>query len=86
MIDIEKILIEYKPLFGDYPTVTKVNVGFTNTIYSMNDKFILKICSDESNEENELISKLYVSSTTKELISCYYEIVEKIDAVSLYNV
>ena len=26
--------------------IEKINIGFTNEIYSVNDKYILKICND----------------------------------------
>ncbi len=32
--------------------IKKINIGFTNTIYSINDNFILKICKKISNEKN----------------------------------
>jgi hypothetical protein len=28
----------------------KVNAGFTNTVYILDDKYIIKICSDRSNK------------------------------------
>ena len=37
---IDKILKQNKELFGDNPSVEKINVGFTNTIYNINDSFI----------------------------------------------
>lgn len=82
MINIEKLIIKYSELFGENPIITKVNVGFTNTIYNINDKFIIKICTNENNEEsflneiefynknkdNDLIPVLYSSDITKETI------------------
>jgi len=32
--------------------IKKNEVGFTNQVYSINDKYILKICENENNEEN----------------------------------
>ena len=40
---INKIVKQNKSLFGDNPNIDKINVGFTNTIYSVNDKYIIKI-------------------------------------------
>lgn len=87
-------------LFGTNPVVEKINVGFTNTLYKVNNSYIVKVCTDLSNEEefareidfynsnkaNTLIPKLYYSDTTKEDVPYFYEILEKINGVSLYNV
>lgn len=97
---ISKIISINKELFSENPIVNKINVGFTNTIYNVNDLFIVKICSDygneddflkeinfyKSNEGNILIPKLYISNISKDEVPYMYEIIEKIDGVSLYNV
>lgn len=97
---IIQIINHHKNLFGENPTITKINVGFTNTIYSINDSFIIKICTNKenennfkreidfynSNQENNLIPKLYYSNADKTEIPYYYEIIEKVKGVSLYNV
>ena len=97
---INAILKNHITLFGNSPKVEKINVGFTNTIYSIDDSFIVKICTNSDNENafqkeiefyktnktNNLIPKLYYSSTDKKDIPYFYEIIEKIDGVSLYNV
>ena len=78
----------------------KINVGFTNTIYDVDNKFIIKICTNIHNEENfkkeiefyksninnDLIPKLYYSSTDKKEIPYFYEIIEKVEGVTLYNI
>lgn len=87
-------------LFGINPKVEKINVGFTNTIYIINDSFIVKICTNINNEikfqkeidfykrniGNSLIPKLYYSNTDKKDIPYFYEIIEKVEGVSLYNI
>lgn len=97
---ISKIISINKELFSENPIVNKINVGFTNTIYNVNELFIVKICSDydneddflkeinfyKSNECNSLIPKLYISNISKDEVPYMYEIIEKIDGVSLYNV
>lgn len=97
---INKIIQQNKSLFGDNLIINKINVGFTNTLYSVNDSFIIKICTDLSNEpkfnkeiefynankDNDLIPKLYYANTDKVDIPYYYEILEKINGVSLYDV
>lgn len=100
MQEVRIIIEQNKELFGDNPTINKINVGFTNTIYEVNDKYIIKICSDIENEssfqkeidfynvnrDNNLIPKLYYSDNSKTIIPYYYEILEKIEGVTLYNV
>lgn len=97
---IKKIVKRNKLLLGSNPHVSRINIGFTNTLYNVDDRFIIKICTDESNEgkfkkeinfynsnrDNELIPKLYSSSTIKTDIPYMYEILEKIDGVALYDV
>ena len=97
---IEKIIDKHISLFGDNPIVNKINIGFTNTIYDINNLYIVKICTDIDNEEefkreidfynsnegNEYIPKLYYFSTDKEDIPYFYEIIEKLKGVSLYEV
>ena len=97
---INMILKQNTTLFGINPKVEKINVGFTNTIYNINNSFIVKIYTNSNNEngfqkeidfykangENSLIPKLYYSSTDKKCIPYFYEIIEKVDGVSLYNV
>lgn len=87
-------------LFGEKPDVKKVNVGFTNVIYIVNDKFVVKICSNINNEDNfrkeidfykanignDLIPKLYFSDVSKKDVSYFYEVMEHVDGISLYNV
>ena len=97
---INVILRENFQLFGDKPQIKKINVGFTNTIFVVNDLYIIKICTNEDNENNfknevnfykenignNLFPKLYVSDVSKKDVPYCYEIIEKIDGVSLYNV
>lgn len=87
-------------LFGNNPSITKINIGFSNTVYNINDTFIVKICTNPENEENfkneinfynsnlnnSLIPKMYYSDIEKKDIPYCYEILEKVDGVSLYNV
>jgi aminoglycoside phosphotransferase (APT) family kinase protein len=97
---IELIIKNNISLFGSNPTIEKINVGFTNTLYKVNDSYIVKVCTNKDNENdfkreinfynsnknNSLIPKLYSYNTCKKEVPYYYEIIEKIDGVSLYNV
>ena len=97
---IDLIVKINESLFGTNPIIEKINVGFTNTLYRINDSYIVKVCTDinneedfkkeidfyNSNKENTLIPKLYYSDTMKEDVPYFYEILEKVNGVSLYNV
>ncbi len=97
---INKIVSAHTNLFRDNTNIEKINVGFTNTIFTINDKYIIKVCSNlnnenkfvkeinfyNSNKNNKLIPKLYYSDITKKDIPYMYEITEKVSGVSLFNV
>ena len=98
--EIDNIVNNHLDLFGISPKIEKINIGFTNTIYSVNDSYIVKICTNIDNEENfkneiafyqankgnNLIPKMYYANTKKDNDLYYYEILEKVTGVSLYNV
>ena len=48
---INKIVQQNQSLFGTNPKIDKINIGFTNTIYNINDLYIVKICTDVDNEK-----------------------------------
>lgn len=97
---INKIVEQNKSIFGDNPNIDKINVGFTNTIYNVNDKYIIKICSKIDNEEefkkeidfyntnkdSKLIPRMYYASIDKTEIPYYYEILEKIEGITVYDI
>lgn len=39
---LEKIIKTHKNLLGNNINIEKINVGFTNTIYKVNDSYIIK--------------------------------------------
>lgn len=94
---IEKIINSNELLGG--LSYEKVNAGFTNTIYKAGN-YIIRLCTNEKNEErfkneiefynknkdNKNIPKLYYSDTSKSIVPYYYEIVEKINGKTLYEV
>ena len=97
---IKKIVQQNESLLGSNPQVSRINIGFTNTLYNVDDKYIIKVCTEETNEDkfkkeinfynsnidNTLIPKLYISNTDKNDVPYMYEILEKIEGVSLYDV
>ena len=48
---VNQIVEKHKSLFGEKPVIAKINAGFTNTIFSVGDNCVLKICHDEKNEK-----------------------------------
>lgn len=97
---INKIISCNSKIFGNNIVINKINSGFTNTIYTVNDKYVIKICSNinnedkfkkeinfyNSNKKNNLIPKLYLSSIDKKEIPYMYIILEKLVGVPLFNV
>ena len=97
---INKVILKNINLFGQKPIIEKIDVGFTNTIYKINDKFILKICSNSKNESsfkqeidfylenknNAYIPKLYDYASDKIESPYLYVVIEKLEGISLYNV
>ena len=89
---IDLIVKNNSSLFGQEPTIEKINIGFTNILYKINDLFIVKVCTDLSNEDefkreidfynsnkkNSLIPKLYYANIEKKDVPYFYEILEKI--------
>lgn len=94
---INKIIKENELLKKENPKL--LNVGFTNTIYK-SENYIIKICTNINNEKqfkNEIdfyhknkdiknIPMLYISDTTKQVVPYYYEILEKKEGQTLYEV
>lgn len=90
----------HRSLLGDHPEIEKIHVGFTNTLYRINDCFILKICADRKNEErfkkeiqfyhafknSGCIPRLYYADTGRDAVPYCYEILEKIPGVTVYDV
>jgi len=98
-LKIDDIILKHQNLFGKMPDIKKINAGFTNFVYSINDSFVLKICINSDNEENfqkeinfyknnensEYIPKFYYCDTSKKTFPYMYEIIEKIEGKSLYD-
>ena len=94
---IEKIINNNELLKGKRYKL--INKGFTNAIYNIGN-YIVRICTDVNNEQrfineinfyidnkdNKSIPKMYYYDTSKTVIPYYYEIIEKKDGISLYEV
>lgn len=80
--------------------IEKIAVGFTNDVYSVDDQYILKVCSAEDNQpyfkreaalyeyyRQELpVPELVVYDASKAIIDQHYMIYQKIAGENLYNV
>lgn len=96
---INNIIKNNNKILGNNPSINKIEVGFTNTIYNIDNKYILKICTNIANEDsflkeinfyknnsNTFFPKLYYSNTIKNIIPYYYEIIGFIQGDSLYKI
>lgn len=80
-------------------SIKKIETCFTNKVYSINDKFILKVCEDEGNEENFKIEvflynffkdkipvpKIKVFDNSKKIYGKFFMIYPKIEGDNLYS-
>lgn len=94
---VEKIFQEYS--LGKINSIQKIEIGFTNKVYLVNDKFILKVCEDETNEQkfeievffynffSDKISvpKIKVFDKSKSIYGKFFMIYPKIDGDNLYS-
>ncbi len=85
-------------LLGDLKQIYEINAGYNNSIFCVNDQYILKVCGDEQKEElfdveanfyranqgSENLPFLYRYDPSKKAAPCVYEILEKIKGKSVY--
>ncbi len=93
---IEKIFQEHG--LGKVESVAKIEIGFTNKVYLVNNVFILKVCEDESNEQKFEIEvffynffkdkipvpKIKVFDKSKSIYGKFFMIYPKIEGDNLY--
>ena len=93
-----KIAKESQDIFGNINKVEEVNAGFNNSIFNINDKYIIKACDNKekenlfdieanfynSNKNNENIPILYKYDKSKNIVPYVYEIIEKVDGNTVY--
>ena len=84
-------------IFDKQAKIYEISAGFNNKLFNVDDKYIIKICindnlSDKFKKEasfyklnkGDYIGKLYKYDDSKSIIPYVYEIIEKIDGMSLY--
>ena len=93
-----KIAKANQDIFGDIKKLEEVNAGFNNSIFNVNDIFIIKVCTNtakekqfdtesnfyKSNQNNENIPILYKFDKSKSVIPYVYEIMEKVNGKTVY--
>lgn len=94
----KKIAQVNKDIFGDIESIEEINAGFNNSIFCVNNKYIIKVCGDTSkenlfdveasfynvNKDNENIPTLYRYDKSKNDVPYVYEVIEKVDGKSVY--
>lgn len=87
-----------KDIFGEVKNISEINAGFNNSIFDIDDKYIIKVCGNDKEEnlfdvENNFyvsnsnschIPKLYRYDNSKKDVPYVYEILEKISGKSVY--
>ncbi len=93
----EQIFLHYG--LGEITSFQKIEIGWTNKVYLVNDKFILKVCEDETNEEkferevffyhffeNKIpVPHICVYDNSKNLYGKFFMIYPKIEGDNLYS-
>jgi len=94
----KKIIDNNLDIIKELKTLTEINAGFNNSIFNVNDKYIIKLCNKLENEpsfeieynfykenaNNMNIPKLYKYDNNKKIVPYVYEIIEKINGKSIY--
>lgn len=94
----KKIVGGNKDIFGNTLNISEINAGFNNSIFDIDNKYIIKICENANNENlfdveynfyiansnNKNIPKLYKYDKTKVIVPYVYEIIEKVQGKSIY--
>ena len=62
---LKKIVDDNDKIFKDIKNISKINVGFTNSVYSADDKYIIKICNNKENEANNYKEKYLLQQQEK---------------------
>ena len=93
----QQIFLHYG--LGEIVSFQKIDIGWTNKVYSINDNFILKVCEDESNEgkfEREVffyeffeskipVPKVRIYDNSKKLYEKLFMIYPRIEGDNLYS-
>ena len=84
--------------FKEIKSIKEINAGFNNTLFNINNKYVIKVCTNKdledkfkteynfykANENNTNIPKLYKYDDSKKDVKYIYEIIEKLEGNTLY--
>lgn len=98
MDEAKKIVAANPSIFGDYSEISEINAGFNNSIFNVDNKYVIKICSDINKEDlfdveanyyqehdnSKIIPKLYKYDKSKMVVPFVYEIIECVNGKSVY--
>lgn len=87
-----------KEIIGEIENISEINAGYNNSIFDVNNKYIIKVCGNSDkedlfdieynfyneNKESSIIPKLHKFDKSKSIVPHVYEIIEKIDGKSVY--
>lgn len=94
----QKIVDHNKDIFGDYSQVSEINAGFNNSIFNVDNRYVIKVCGNidkedlfdteykfyQENQDSEIIPKLYRYDNSKSIVPFVYEIMECVNGKSVY--
>jgi len=94
---VKKVFAEYG--LEEIKTFQKIDIGFTNKVYLINDKYILKVCEDKNNERNFEIEVFFynffkdkipvpeikVFDKSKKIYGKFFMIYPKMEGDNLYS-
>jgi len=94
---VEQIFLHHG--LGEIKSFQKIEIGWTNKVFSVNDNFILKFCEDETNEEkferevffyeffeNKVpVPKIRIYDNSKKIYGKFFMIYPKIQGDNLYS-
>ena len=98
-LEIGRVIVEHNlDIFEKLNKIEEINAGFNNSIFSVNDKYIIKVCDNSENDnlfdiesnfynknkDSDLIPNLYRYDKSKKIVPYVYEIMERINGKSIY--
>ena len=94
----ERIAYNNLQLLKKVRSIYEINAGYNNTLFSVNDKYVIKVCNSAKNEKtfekerdfylnnqnNRYIPKFFKYDDSKLIVPFVYEIIEKVKGETLY--
>lgn len=90
----KEIIEQNQNIFGNVKHIEEINAGFNNTLFNVDDKYVLKICGNGEKKEFDIEANFYkLNQSNKHIAILYkydgenvppYEILEKIQGDTMY--